>query len=226
MTNTTLRNTIINGDCVNILPQLDAGSVDFILTDPPYVSRYKDREGRTIPNPGNFVWLKPAFAEMYRVLERDRFCICFYGWGHIDKFAGAFREAGFRVIGHLAFPKRYTSGTRFLRYQHEAAYLLAKGEPKPPQYPIGDVIDWTDYTGNRLHPSQKPVNMLLPLIDTFSSRGGLVLDPFTGSGSTLVAAKMLGRSWLGIELDAKYHAIATERLAQDGTRPDTTQDAA
>ena len=149
---------------------------------------------------------------MYRILKCDSFCVCFYGWSHIDKFAVAFREAGFRFTGHLAFPKRYTSGTRFLRYQHECAYLLAKGEPRPPRHPIGDVIEWTDYTGNRLHPSQKPVTLLLPLIDTFSVHGGLVLDPFAGSGSTLVAAKMLGRSWLGIELDATYHAIANERL--------------
>jgi len=208
----TLSNSIVHGNCVNVMSGMPARSVDFILTDPPYVSRYKDREGRTIPNPGNFAWLKPAFTEMFRILRRDSFCVCFYGWAHIDKFATAFREAGFRPVGHLAFPKRYTSGTRFLRYQHEAAYLLAKGNPKQPAHPIGDVLDWTDYTGNRLHPSQKPTSMLLPLIDTFSPRDGLVLDPFAGSGSTLVAAKMLGRSWLGIELDANYHDAARRRL--------------
>lgn len=54
--------------------------------------------------------------------------------------------------------------------------------------------------------------MLLPLIETFSAPGDLVLDPFAGSGSSLAAAKMLGRDYLGIELDAGYHAIATERL--------------
>jgi adenine-specific DNA-methyltransferase len=206
-------NTIIHGDCTDILPQVPATSVDLVLTDPPYVNRYRCNEGRIIPN-DSFKWLKPAFAELYRVLKRDSFCICFYGWAHIDKFAAAYREAGFRVVGHLTFPKRYTSNTRFLRYQHESAYLLAKGEPPPPPHPIGDVIEWTEYTGNRLHPSQKPVTMLLPLIDTFSTSGGLVLDPFTGSGSTLLAAKMLGRSYLGIELDAKYHAIASKRLEQ------------
>jgi len=208
-------NTIIHGDCTDILPQLPAASVDLVLTDPPYVNRYRCTDGRIIPN-DSFKWLKPAFAELYRVLKRNGICICFYGWAHIDKFASAYREAGFRVVGHLVFPKRYTSNTRFLRYQHEAAYLLAKGNPQPPQNPIGDVIEWTDYTGNRLHPSQKPITMLLPLIDTFSKPGGLVLDPFTGSGSSLLAAKMLGRSYLGIELDADYHAIATERLARQG----------
>lgn len=114
-------------------------------------------------------------------------------------------------MGHLVFPKRYTSTTRLLRYQHECAYLLAKGFPKEPVNVIGDVIDWT-YSGNRLHPTQKPLSVLLPLVETFSAKGALVLDPFAGSGSSLAAARMLGRDHLGIELDAGYHAIASRRL--------------
>lgn len=214
-------NTIIHDNCLNVLPQLPARSIDFVLTDPPYVRRYIERSGRAIPN-DNFHWLKPAFVELYRILKPDSFCICFYGWAHIDKFAAAFREAGFRIVGHLAFPKRYTSGTRFLRYQHEGAYLLAKGDPKEPDHPIGDVIEWTDYTGNRLHPSQKPASMLLSLIDTFCPPQGLVLDPFAGSGSTLVAARLLGRRYLGIELDAVYHAAASRRLAENQADPAAT----
>lgn len=51
-------------------------------------------------------------------------------------------------------------------------------------------------------------------METFSCPQGIVLDPFAGSGSSLVAAKMLGRSYIGIELDRKYHAIAARRLAE------------
>ena len=76
------------------------------------------------------------------------------------------------------------------------------------------MIEWTDFTGNRLHPSQKPVTLLLPLIETFCPPGGLVIDPFAGSGSTLLAARMLDRSYLGIELDPDYHAIAASRLRE------------
>jgi DNA modification methylase len=61
-------------------------------------------------------------AEMYRVLERDRFAVSFYGWPHADRFLAAFRGAGFRVVGHLTFPKRYSSAVKYLRYQHETAY--------------------------------------------------------------------------------------------------------
>ncbi len=205
-------NTVLHGDCLDLLPQLPRHSVDFVLTDPPYLVGYRSRDGRTVPNDDNAAWLAPAFAEIFRVLERHSFAVSFYGWPHADLFLEAYRAAGFRVVGHLAFPKRYSSGGGFLRYQHECAYLLAKGNPREPEHAIGDVIDWS-YSGNKLHPTQKPVSVLLPLVEAFSAPAGMVLDPFAGSGSTLLAAKMLGRAYLGIELDAGYHAAASRRLA-------------
>jgi adenine-specific DNA-methyltransferase len=89
-----------------------------------------------------------------------------------------------------------------------------KGRPREPEYAIGDVLDWT-YSGNRLGPTQKPLPVLLPLVETFSPYSGLVLDPFAGSGSTLLAARMLGRRFLGIELDGDSHAIAKRRLERE-----------
>ena len=211
-------NTLIHGDCLRILPTLAAGSIQFILTDPPYITRYQSRDGRTVPNDDNDRWLKPAFAYMYRALAKDSFCVSFYGWPQADKFIAAYKAAGFQVVGHFTFPKRYTSSTRYVRYQHECAHLLTKGNPLYPKETIGDVIDWT-YSGNRLHPTQKPLSVLLPLIETFSRPEATVLDPFAGSGSSLLAAKMLGRSYIGIELDARYHAIARRRLEAERTPP-------
>ncbi len=204
-------NTLVRGDCLAILPELPRESVDFILTEPPYLVSYTSRDNRSVLNDDNDAWLMPAFSEMYRVLMWNRFCVSFYGWPHTDSFFTAFRAAGFRVVGHLVFRKRYNSSVNLLRHQHEVAYLLAKGYPRRPVNPISDVIDWT-YSGNKLHPTEKPLSALLPLVETFSTQGGLVLDPFSGSGSTLHAAKVLGRRYLGIELDPKYHQIATDRL--------------
>ena len=82
----------------------------------------------------------------------------------------------------------------------------------PPNKPIGDVIPW-EYTGNRLHPTEKPVTALRTLVQAFSAAGQTVLDPFAGSGSSLVAAMTLGRHYIGMELDTAYHAIARQRLA-------------
>ncbi len=208
---TPFRNSILHADCLRALPMLPDRSIGFILTDPPYITNYRSRDGRSVRNDDNDKWLKPAFAEMYRVLADDSFCVSFYGWPAADRFMQAYRAAGFRVVGHLMFPKSYASSTRYLRYTHESAHLLAKGNPRPPENPIGDVIAW-NYTGNRLHPTQKPLSALLPLIEAFSGPDATVLDPFAGSGSSLLAAKALGRHYIGIELDGQYHAIAKKRL--------------
>ena len=73
-------NTVLQGDCVKVLRTLPQCSVDFVLTDPPYLAHYCSRDGRTVANDGNAAWLKPAFAEIFRVLCRDSVCISFYGW--------------------------------------------------------------------------------------------------------------------------------------------------
>ena len=214
MTTTTdqLRNSIRQGDCIKVMRQMPARSVDFILTDPPYVTRYRDRQGRKVANDDNGRWLRPAFREMHRVLKDGGFAVSFYGWNKIDLFMDAWKAAGFRVVGHLVFRKRYASSAKFLRYQHEQAYLLAKGNVSLPENPIPDVIDFP-YAGNKLHPTQKPVEALRPLIEAFTKSGELVLDPFSGSGSTLAAAQQLGRDWIGVELDSRHHETASKRLA-------------
>jgi site-specific DNA-methyltransferase (adenine-specific) len=204
-------NTIIHGNCLEELPKFPARCIDLAVTDPPYITRYQSRDGRTVINDDNADWLEPAFAALFRVLKRDAFCVSFYGWPKADLFIRAWRKAGFRIGGHLVFRKRYGSRSAFLEYRHEQAYLLVKGNPAYPSSRLPDVLDWT-FTGNGLHPTQKPVGILKPLIETFSKPGDTVLDSFAGSGSTLVAAAALGRRYIGIELDAMHHRTATARL--------------
>lgn len=210
----TFANRLHHGDCLSVMQTMPSASVDLIVTDPPYLVNYKARDGRSYPNDDNTKWVRPAFASMYRVLKPNSFCVSFYGWSRADVFLDAWKAAGFRRVGHIAFPKRYTSKTQHLRYQHECAYLLAKGAPAAPANPIGDVIHWK-YTGNALHPAQKPVTVLEPLIQAFSAPDGLVLDPFAGSASTCVAARNLGRRYIGIELCREYYDIACRRLEQN-----------
>lgn len=119
--------SIVYGDCIQVMHQANAQSVDFILTDPPYLVNYRDRSGRAILNDADQVWLKPAFAEAYRVLREGRFMISFYSWTHADKFLRTWREAGFRVIGHLVFRKQYCSQTRFLGYSTRAGVSIGEG---------------------------------------------------------------------------------------------------
>lgn len=205
------RNKVLHGDCVQVMQEMASASVDFILTDPPYLVRYRSRTGQTIANDDRDGWLEPAFAEMYRVLKPGSLCVSFYGWNAADKFIGAWRKAGFHIVGHVVFRKRYASSVRYFRHHHEQAYLLAKGDAAYPDTPLDDVIDWS-YTGNRLHPTQKPVSALRGLIESLTKPGALILDPFCGSGSTLVAAQQSARGYIGIELEARYHRVAERRL--------------
>jgi site-specific DNA-methyltransferase (adenine-specific) len=204
-------NSVVVGDCIEVLSTLPAESVDLVVTDPPYVTAYRPRDGRVIQNDDNAHWLAPAFKEIYRVLRQDSICVTFYGWPTVDLFFRAFLDAGFRPVSHLSFIKRYSSYTGYTKAKHEVAYVLAKGRPKRPTNPPSDVQEW-DYTKNYWHPTQKPVSVLRPLIQAFSKPGDVVLDPFCGSGSTLLAAEYEERNYIGIELERKHAEVAGMRL--------------
>ena len=63
--------TVMHRDCVSLMSRLDADSIDFILTDPPYLVNYRSRDGRRVTNDDNDAWLAPAFAEMFRFLKTE-----------------------------------------------------------------------------------------------------------------------------------------------------------
>ncbi|EHX67662.1 DNA methylase family protein [Escherichia coli DEC13C] len=176
----------ILGDCVRVMATFPGNAVDFILTDPPYLVGFRDRQGRTIAGDKTDEWLQPACNEMYRVLKKDALMVSFYGWNRVVRFMAAWKNAGFSVVGHLVFTKTYTSKAAYVGYRHECAYILAKGRPALPQKPLPDVLGWK-YSGNRHHPTEKPVTSLQPLIESFTHPNAIVLDPFAGSGSTCVA---------------------------------------
>src|SRR5258708_587314 len=73
-------NSVMHGDCVAFMRRMESESIDFILTDPPYITRYRSRDGRTVINDDNARWLRPAFTQMYRLLKNGSFCLSFYRW--------------------------------------------------------------------------------------------------------------------------------------------------
>jgi adenine-specific DNA-methyltransferase len=94
-------NGVTRGDCIEVMKEMPSKSVDFILTDPPYLVRYVDRSGRSVKNDDNDAWINPAFAQMHRVLKDNSFAISFYAWNKVDRFVQAWKEAGFRMAGHM-----------------------------------------------------------------------------------------------------------------------------
>ena len=207
----SIASRIIQGDCLSVLPTLPSACIDAVITDPPYLGRYKIRTGRMLANDDKPTAVVGVYAELYRVLKPNSFCVTFYGYPKLDAFVHAWTEAGFDTVGHIIWTKPYASSSRFVRVTHESAYILAKGRPEKPARLLDDVQRW-EYTGNVAHPTEKAISVIKPLVETFSPPGGLVLDPFSGSGSTAVAAALAGRLYLGIELEEQYCQLARRRL--------------
>jgi site-specific DNA-methyltransferase (adenine-specific) len=205
--------TIYCGDCRDVLPTLP--KVDLVLTDPPYgvdwQSNRRAIKHQMIANDGSLEWLEAVFVGIYRAMRDDSLCISFYGWPDAEMFLIAWKAAGFKPKSHIVWVKNNMGLGWFTRGQHEQAYILTKGCPVKPKLAISDVI-FCDGTGNALHPTQKPTRLISTLIKPFAAE--LILDPFMGSGTTLVAAKQLGRRAIGIELEKRYCDIAIERLRQ------------
>lgn len=205
------RNRIIQGECAATLQRFPDACIDLVVTDPPYLVNYRDRSGRSLAGDNAPDMVLPCFPELYRVMKDNSLCVCFYGWNRVELFMTAWKTAGFTPVGHIVWRKRYASRTGFLKSCHEQAYLLAKGRPRRPARPLADVQPW-DYSGNVRHPTEKAVSVIAPVIECFSRPGDLVLDPFSGSGSTSVAALLAGRDYCGIELERCYCVSARRRL--------------
>lgn len=205
------RSRIMHGDCVAVMGSMATCSIDMILTDPPYLVSYRDRIGRTLANDNNPAFVRPALVEMGRVLKLDGVCVLFCGWSALHHFAPAWAEAGFAVKGQLVFVKPYASSSRTVACRHESAFVLSKGAPKRSGPALPDVLPW-HYSGNRLHPTEKAVNTLTPLVKAFCPDDGIVLDPFCGSGSSVLAAIACGRHGIGIDIDLQHVQTARRRL--------------
>ncbi len=203
---------IIHGEAVETLRTFEAQSIDLVVTDPPYLVNYRDRDGRRVRNDDSAEAVLGVFPELYRVMKPDNFLVLFCGWAAIAQFSQAWAEAGFQVGGHLVWGKDYMSNAKHVQYRHESAWLLTKGRPEKNGNALPDLLAWT-YSGNRHHPTEKAVEVVSPLVRAFSKPGETVLDPFLGSGTTAVAAALIGRKAIGIELEAKYCALARSRVA-------------
>lgn len=205
-------NQIIEGNSADVLAKLPQGKIDLVVTDPPNLVNYLDRTGRSFCNDDNPSGVMPVFAPMAQAMKANSYAICFAGWSALPQFTAAWEAAGLRIVSQIVWQKQYASRKGFTEYRHESAYVLAKGNPAKPLHPLPSIMDWV-YSGNRRHPTEKAVEIIAPLIRCFSKPGDLVCDPFSGSGSTSVAAALNGRRYLGIDIDAAHVATARARLA-------------
>ena len=213
-------NTIIHGDSLTVLRQMESESVDAIITDPPYGINYVSRAGARIKNDRSpFIWF---LYDAFRVLKSGESgrgsLICFTRWDVEQTFIDAMRMAGFNVRSEVIWDKVYHGvgdcKTQFAP-SHENIIFAVKGKFCFPGHRPKDLITYQKLNSAQMvHPTEKPVGLLSNLISSVTKPGDLILDPFAGSGSTLVAAKKTGRRFIGVELDDEYFATAQRRIEE------------
>jgi hypothetical protein len=142
----------------------------------------------------------------------------FCNWRSLPVVMRAASDAGLPITSTLVWDKQWIGpgGTQGLRPSYELACLFAKPDFAIPDRGTPDV--WQHKTGGHKpngHPAEKPVDLMRRIIRT-SGNAGVVLDPFMGSGTTLVAAQTEGVRAIGIEAEVKWCELAVSRLAQGG----------
>ena len=210
-------NTIYNEDCLEGMKRIPDGSVDMVLTDPPYgmafQSGHRKIKHKIMKGDQNLEWLDDFVDEIFRVSKNNTAHYMFCSFHHIDKFKQAI-EKKFKVKNILTWVKNNTSmgdlkgdfapKTEFIIFFHKGRRLI-NGKRDP------NVLEFKK-TRNELHPTQKPVDMTEYLIGKFSDEGDLILDPFMGSGTTASACLNADRQYIGFELDEGYYNIAQDRI--------------
>ena len=136
----------------------------------------------------------------------------FTDWRQWPNLCGVLESSNLRLNQMVVWNKCVMGLGNGFRAQHELIAHTSKGVPKIADRSSGNVLSHKR-VDNADHPSPKPVSLLVDLVRV--CEGDSILDPFMGSGTTLVAAKNLGRKAIGIELEEKYCAVAVERLRQD-----------
>jgi DNA modification methylase len=230
---------LMQGNCLELMKQIPNGSVDFILTDPPY--------GTTACKWDTVIPFEPMWEQLHRIVKPNG-AICLFG---SEPFSSALRISNIKNFKYdWIWDKQRTSGAlnanRMPLKSHEIVSVFYKkqvnynpimtpgpkiskggstgggvyGKTKSVRYTSDQYYPRTIQSfkachnmQGKLHPTQKPVTLLEYLIKTYTLEGETVLDFTMGSGSTGVACVNTNRKFIGIELDPDYFKIAQDRIA-------------
>lgn len=218
---------IVNGDCIAEMEKLADGSVDCVVTDPPYgieyVSNRRTVESEVIKPVANdgltdalTLW-ENACKVLSRKMKENSHIYIFTSWKVYPQFAEITGKY-FRIKNCLIWRKN-NHGTGDLEgnysEQYEMIIFATKGNRKLNGGRDSNVLEFDKVASASLvHSCEKPVDLLEFLIEKSSDVGEMVIDPFAGSGSTLVAAKNKNRQYWGCELDTENYRIACGRCSQ------------
>ena len=245
-----IKNTIINGDCIEELKKIPSRSIDLIFADPPYNLQLKNelyRPNQTKVDGVFDEWDKfdsiqeydkftvKWLSECRRVLKDDATIWVIGSYHNIFRVGAILQNLGFWILNDILWiktnPMPNFMGTRF-NNAHETMIWASKNKESKYTFhykalkvfnddlqmrsdwhiPICSGDERIKHNGQKAHSTQKPEELLYRVILSTSNAGDLVLDPFSGSGTTAAVAKKLQRNFIGIEKEEFYVNIAKERL--------------
>lgn len=227
---------VIRGDCLDVLRTIPAGSVDAVVTDPPYCSGGRNQattrgtiskgsrdDDSWLPSDNmgtdSYLWfMREIGRECIRVATDGSQAFVFTDWRIYTTLVTAWESVGWSLKSVVVWDKaRGGAMGSFWRNNHEWVGVFVRGKPRP----IAHGSCFNTWTGTKPqggeHPTEKPVDLVRYLLDATSSTeqgGGVTLDPFCGSGTTGVACMQTGRRFIGVEIDEGYAAIARRRISE------------
>lgn len=216
--------TIFCGDCRDIVSRLKL-EIDHVITDPPYEAEAHTRTRRTRAyledrSPFEDIPFDPITGEQRKMLCELN-CKWLMAFCQVEAVAKYQEALGAKYRRAMAWVKpdsspQFTGDRPAQGFECIALGWCCGGRSKWNGGGKRGVFTHMIRDGeDREHPTQKPLDLMHDLVRLFSNPGETILDPFMGSGTTLVAAKNLGRKAIGIEIEEKYCEIAVKRLSQE-----------
>ena len=208
---------IFNDDCLNLIKQLPNNSIDVCLTDPPYGIDFqsnarKNKLKKILNDEEPFTeWIRPLYSKM----KDGGRLICFYRWDVQDAFLNEIINSGFTIKSQLVWNKNqpgmgdlegeFAPSHELMIYATKGRYTFKNKRPKT-------VFNCSRVSNNQIHPNEKPLKLIIDLLQSISEPGEFVFEPFVGSGVTVEACVKTNRICIGTELDEDYFKIAKNRI--------------
>ena len=216
---------LMHGDARLLLPLLPTGSVDMIVTDPPYkvISGGKRspkeviRWGMLGKNDGKIFEhndIRPSeyLPEFYRVLKEDADLYLMVNAPNLREFLNSADAAGFRLHNVLTWNKGTAIFNLYYMHDLEITLYLYKGRARKINLLGSKQSFHCPNPRHKKHPCEKPVHLMNQYILNSSQPGGVVLDPFMGSGPAAESCLLNGRQFIGMEIDPAYFKATEKRL--------------
>jgi site-specific DNA-methyltransferase (adenine-specific) len=213
------------GDCLEVMPTFEDGQFDAVITDPPYGIDYQsnmrnNRFDKLIADADVQVqWI----LDTKRTMKSDSCILVFTRWDVEWEWKIAIENAGARIRSQVIWYKP-SGGIGDLKHaylsNHENMWFATIGDWEfPNRRPISVYHIHKEPNCNYVHPTQKPVSLMVRIINDLTSKGDTILDPFMGSGTTGVACVQTGRKFMGIEIAPDYYEIAKKRIKEALMQP-------